>query len=136
MTKTILVVDDSKQSSNFLEHTLANGRYLLKHEDSANKALRRVQNENFDALIIDMFTVAMEGRKLFHALLSRTNFTVPPVILLTLDTQHEGYSNPPWDHKISCITKPLKPTELIWTLEKLMAVTAGEARHKLVNAYP
>lgn len=136
MTKTILVVDDSKQSSNFLEHTLANGRYLLKHEDNANKAMRRVQNEKFDAVIIDMFTVAMEGRRLFKALLARTTIAIPPVILLTLDTQHEGYTRTPWDHKIRSITKPLQPSALIWTLEQLMAVTAGEARHKLVNAYP
>ena len=111
--KNILVVDDSRTVTRIVQTALENEGYAVRCAFSGEEALFHLQGCTPDLIILDVVMPQMSGLEVLAKLKDSPNTSAIPVIVLTVNGQHddvlEGY-------KLGAayyITKPFKPAELI-----------------------
>jgi PAS domain S-box-containing protein len=106
----VLVVDDHAENRAALKAILPPSEYRIVEASSGPEALRRLLDEDFAALLIDVLMPGMDGLELAHAIRARPRSAVSPILFLTaqtpdLDLIRRGYEAGAVDY----LVKPLVP---------------------------
>jgi DNA-binding response OmpR family regulator len=79
---SILIVDDEPDTIGLIELTLKTAGYNVQSAISGQQALRKIRDESFDLVLLDIMMPDMSGFDVLKHLLSEP-YQVPPVIFLT-----------------------------------------------------
>jgi len=106
----VLVVDDSRENRLALQAVLASQGYRLVEASSGAEALRRLLDEEFAVLLLDVVMPGMSGFELASAIRQRERAAAVPIVFLTgeardLDQIYKGYRVGAVDY----LLKPLVP---------------------------
>ena len=116
----ILVIDDEPGVGKFAETVFRQAGHAAVVETDTESALRRIAEENFDAVFTDIRMPGMSGIELYNEIAARWPRLVNRVVFITGDTSDEHVRQYLATHKILYLVKPFSQLEL---LEKLDQVT-------------
>ncbi|MFZ1413020.1 MAG: response regulator transcription factor [Defluviicoccus sp.] len=114
----ILLVEDETRIADFVIRGLNAEGWSVQHAPDGESALARMQDERFDAVILDVLLPGMTGREVCKIMRARKNFT--PVLMLTaldaLDERVAGLMGGADDY----MAKPFAFEELIARVQALV----------------
>lgn len=111
--KKILVVEDEENISKLITDTLNLGGYVVERAFDGEEAVRKIQSEEFDLIILDIMLPKMNG----FEVMKKTSTKEVPIIFLSakndVSTIVKGLSEGGQDY----MTKPFEPLELLARVE-------------------
>lgn len=127
--KRILVVDDEKNIVRLVQVVLEKAGYGVITAFDGEEAMRKVETESPDMLVLDWMMPRMNGMEVLGALQADTRYMNIPVIMLTGKAQDADIFKG-WQSGVSSyLTKPFNPKELLVFVERIFqAQDAGEDR--------
>ncbi len=115
-TKKILVVDDEESMRHMLSLILKREKYAVQTAANGEEALKTVESQAFDFILMDVVMGEMDGLELLGAL--RQKGVEATIIMMSaygnLDTAVEAMKRGAYDY----ISKPFKPDEIVLALRK------------------
>lgn len=119
--KRILIVDDDADLRRLFRTALVFAGYVVEEAGDGIDALRRVENEAPDLVVLDLVLRALDGVSVQQELAARTVTQHIPVIIVTGSTLEPGGLN------VACILrKPVLPDDLVRTVSECLAAgTSG-----------
>ena len=109
----ILVVDDSKTELHHLSDVLGKRGYTVRTAENGAEAMRRLEEEKPDLILMDVVMPGQNGFQLTRAITRDPRFSGVPVILCTSKNQE---TDKVWGMRQGArdyIVKPVNPDELI-----------------------
>lgn len=119
MTEKILLVDDEKEFLEVMAERLSARGMNVSTADSALEALRQVETETFDAIILDLQMPAMDGIETLKALKQKR-----PELQIILLTGHATIKKGIEAMKLGAMDFIEKPADLAALTEKIKAAQA------------
>lgn len=117
MNETILVVDDEVKITEILKAYLEKAGYRVKTADDGKCALKIVDNEKPDFLILDLMLPDISGEEVCQILRKRSNI---PIIMLTAKAEEgemiQGLQYGADDY----IVKPFSPRNVVARVEAVL----------------
>jgi len=120
MNKKILTVDDSPSVRKMVEFSLKSKGYVMGSAGDGQEALDLMNNEAFDAVILDINMPRMNGLEFLEKVKADSAFAAIPVIMLTTEGQDEDRDKAMSLGATDYIIKPFKPTQLLSLLENIL----------------
>ena len=115
----ILVVDDETDTVDLIRLTLETADYQVEQAMDGATALRMIQSNSYDVLLLDIMMPDMSGFDVVQTLQGSDN-KIPPVIFLTARTQAEDRQTGDDLGAAGYLTKPAKRGELLDAIEAAM----------------
>jgi twitching motility two-component system response regulator PilH len=109
----VLVVDDSKTELVFLTDLLQKNGFSVKTAENADDAMRRLEEEQPDLILMDVVMPGQNGFQLTRAITRDPRFTDVPVIMCTSKNQE---TDKVWGMRQGArdyIVKPVDADELV-----------------------
>ena len=104
------IKDDEKEIAELIEIHLLSQDYQVKKASNGKEALKLLENEHFDLVLLDVMMPKMDGKETLKEIRNKFNL---PVIMVTAKTTEmdkiEGLTLGADDY----VTKPIKPLELL-----------------------
>ena len=116
----VLIVDDEAQGIELIQELLRTNGYMVSIAHSGEEALKKVQAELPDLILLDIMMPKMDGYQVCETLRNADDTKDIPIIFVTAKTEVKD-----WTHAIfnmganSYITKPINSKKL---LEKVQSV--------------
>ncbi len=110
--KSVLIVDDEPHIVNLVKLSLDQGKYNVMGAYSAREALRLVETEPPDVIIVDLMMPGINGYELCQALRENLKTMHTPIIILSAKGQMNDKLHAIDVGADDYITKPFDPTEL------------------------
>lgn len=111
--KRILVVDDEPDIVELSSYNLAKEGYDVESAPDGEEALRRIRNERFDLVLLDLMLPGLQGVELCRIIRNDPSTASLPIIMLTAKTEELdkvlGLEMGADDY----VTKPFSPRELL-----------------------
>lgn len=132
-TKRVLVVDDEARMRKLVGITLRNHGYQVREVADAEEALREVEREIPDAIVLDGMLPNKTGFELCSDLKERPDTRSIPILLISGITQGVPGTNDAWKRRFltdDYISKPFSLKDLVQRVERLTGVAmegAGSA---------
>jgi len=127
----ILIVEDNRDIAENVCLFLENAGHAVDYAAGGREALRRVGENRYDALIVDVMLPGMDGLALCRQLRDQNNVDTP-VLMLTardrLDDKLDGFDAGADDY----MTKPFELEELEARLLALTRRASGRTKNKLI----
>jgi two-component system, chemotaxis family, chemotaxis protein CheY len=120
MEKKILTVDDSPSVRKMVEFSLKSKGYAMGGAADGIEALALMEQEPFDAVILDVNMPKMNGLEFLEKIKNDENFAAIPVIMLTTEGQDEDRDKAMALGATAYIVKPFKPTQLLNLLDEVL----------------
>ena len=111
--RKILVVDDSKTELHHLSDVLGKRGYTVRTAENGEEAMRRLEEETPDLILMDVVMPGQNGFQLTRAITRDPRFSAVPVILCTSKNQE---TDKVWGLRQGArdyIVKPVNADELI-----------------------
>lgn len=119
----ILLVDDDKTLGQLLAGYLQKFGFDMSHAESAGSGLRRIRNESYDAVVLDVMLPGEDG---FSVCRKIRSFSGIPILMLTargeLSDRVLGLELGADDY----LPKPFEPRELVARLQSLIRRGSGQ----------
>lgn len=115
----ILVVDDSKTELMFLSGLLEKNGFAVQTAENADDAMRRLEADKPDLILMDVVMPGQNGFQLTRALARNPQFAQVPIILCTSKNQE---TDRVWGMRQGArdyITKPVDQAELMAKIKAL-----------------
>jgi twitching motility two-component system response regulator PilH len=115
----VLVVDDSKTELLFLSDLLQKNGFAVKTAENADDAMRRLQEEQPDLILMDVVMPGQNGFQLTRAIARNPLYATVPIILCTSKNQE---TDRVWGMRQGArdyIVKPVNPAELFAKISAL-----------------
>lgn len=109
----ILLVDDSKTELHVLSDLLTKKGYQVRTAENGEEALRRLQEDKPDLILMDVVMPGQNGFQLTRAITRDVRFTDVPVIMCTSKNQE---TDRVWGMRQGArdyVVKPVNPEELL-----------------------
>ena len=109
----ILLVDDSKTELHVLSELLTKKGYQVRTAENGEEALRRLQDETPDLILMDVVMPGQNGFQLTRAITRDPKFANVPVIICTSKNQE---TDRVWGMRQGArdyVVKPVNPEELL-----------------------
>jgi twitching motility two-component system response regulator PilH len=117
--RKVLVVDDSKTELLFLTDLLQKNGFSVKTAENAEDAMRRLEEEQPDLILMDIVMPGQNGFQLTRAIARNPQYASVPIIMCTSKNQETdrlwGMRQGARDY----IVKPVNPAELIAKISAL-----------------
>ena len=114
--RKVLVIDDERPIRGLLKNLLGRWGYEVEEASDGGQAIERLQQVNFDLLILDILMPVMDGWEVLKAVKSRLKMNVPVIVLSgksnELNDMIKGYDMGAGYY----ITKPFTPSQLLYGL--------------------
>ena len=120
MSKKILTVDDSPSVRKMVEFSLKSKGYTMGAAGDGLEALELLNQEPFDAIILDVNMPRMNGLEFLEKRLEVDKIADIPVIMLTTEGQDEDRDKAISLGATAYIIKPFKPSQLLELLEEFL----------------
>jgi DNA-binding response OmpR family regulator len=112
--RKVLVIDDERPIRGFLKNLLDRWGYEVEEASDGGQAIERVQQGNFDLLILDIVMPVMDGWEVLKAVKSSLKMDVP-VIVLSGKSDESNDMTKGYDMGAEYyITKPFTPSQLLY----------------------
>ncbi len=109
----ILVVDDDEFTRIKISRTLAYHKYTIFLANDGEQALKIVQTQSFDLILLDIILPGIDGFEICRRLMSNSATREIPIIFMTaltdVDDKVKGFELGAVDY----ITKPIQPEEMV-----------------------
>ena len=119
--KTILLIEDNKINRKVIKSILVDLPYILHEEDNAEDGIKRLENESFDLLLVDIELSGMNGDEAARKIRAsqKQNVKNIPIIAITGNIKDEQIA-----HYRSCginktVAKPIDPDTLIQAIQNV-----------------
>jgi two-component system, chemotaxis family, chemotaxis protein CheY len=116
----IIIVDDSPSLRDMLTTTLLSSNYQVDDAADGPAALCKLKASQYDIIISDINMPEMNGIELVKAIRALKNYKYTPILLLTtefsIEKKFEGRSA----GATGWLEKPVDPTKLISTIERML----------------
>jgi DNA-binding response OmpR family regulator len=119
----VLVVDDEPDIVLFAQVNLELHGHVVRTAPDGEAALREIEAERPDALILDVMMPHLDGWGVLERLKAHDDpdvRTIPVVMLTALDTDHDQ-ARGGIEGAVRYLTKPLAPDDLVQALEEVLA---------------
>ena len=120
MSKKILTVDDSPSVRKMVEFSLKSKGYTMGAAGDGLEALELLNEEPYDAIILDVNMPRMNGLEFLEKRLELDKIADIPVIMLTTEGQDEDRDKAISLGATAYIIKPFKPSQLLELLEEFL----------------
>jgi len=117
--RKVLVVDDSKTELMFLTDLLQKNGFAVRTAENADDAMRRLQEERPDLILMDVVMPGQNGFQLTRAIARDPLYAEVPIILCTSKNQE---TDRVWGMRQGArdyIVKPVNPGELMAKISAL-----------------
>lgn len=121
MSKTALVVDDSKTMREMVTFTLKAANFEVIEGEDGKHALEVIKDHKFDLVITDLNMPNINGIELIKALRAKEAFKFTPILMLT--TESDGFKKLEGKNAgaTGWIIKPFNPERLMQVVSKVCA---------------
>ena len=116
----IMVVDGDADVVSLIERTLQRRRHVTIGAHDSAEALRRIDDERPDLLILDVVMPGMDGVSVYERVRSRPLHMAMPILLLTAESQTPDKVVGPEAGADDYVTKPFDLSELERRVEALL----------------
>jgi DNA-binding response OmpR family regulator len=129
----ILVVEDSANERAGLCQLLERSGFRVQAAADGYEALRQIERERFDVLLVDVWLPGMSGLELLSRLPSHAR---PKSLVITGDDTAETLLAALRKHAYQCITKPFDPVQLIEIIKSALESSDLEDEIEVLSADP
>jgi len=119
LPKRILVVDDEPDTVELIHLTLSTAGYQIDSAMSAFEARRKLDEDHYDVLLLDVMMPEVSGFDLLTQL-NESGVAVPPVIFLTARKTPQDRETGEDLGAVGYLTKPAKRGDLLDSIEKAL----------------
>ena len=134
----ILIVDDTPENLSVLRKLLTDRGYQVRPARNAEVALKAVQNQTPDLILLDIMMPGMDGYEVCRRLKSNAETADIPVIFISALTEAEGILEAFRAGGVDYITKPFRPEEVLARVQTHLAlqnaIEEKEAAHTMLQA--
>lgn len=120
MGNKILVVEDNPDNMKLVTWILEDEEYSVTGVNCAEECLARVENEEFDVILMDISLPGIDGKEATRRLRAQERFQSLPIIALTAHAIKGEYEEILASGVTDLITKPLDEEVLLERLRKLL----------------
>ena len=130
----ILIVDDDKRILELVNDYLIKNNFRVSTAINALKAREKIENIEFDLIILDIMMPGESGLKLTNSL-KKNNFKTPILLLSALGSTGDrikGLEIGASDY----LTKPFEPKELLLRMNNLIQKNKFDSKKKIIKFGP
>lgn len=121
LSKRILAVDDERHIVRLIQVNLERAGYQVATAFDGPEALKKVESEKPDLIVLDVMMPRMDGFEVLKRLRASPETREIPVIMLTAKTQDADVFRG-WSAGVSAyLTKPFNPLELITFVKRIFS---------------
>jgi two-component system chemotaxis response regulator CheY len=123
MSKTALVVDDSRTMRQMVAFTLTNAGFTVIEAEDGKDAVNKVSaagDVKLDIVVTDLNMPEMDGITLIKELRKLTTFKFTPILMLTTESAMEKKKEGKEAGATGWIVKPFNPDVLLKTIAKVL----------------
>lgn len=113
MSKRILVVDDDEMVLMALEELLKPEGYEVHAFSSGTEALKKLDENGFDLLMMDVIMPEMDGFELCRRIRQKEKYKEVPIVFLTAKSRDEDKAKGLEAGANLFLSKPISPDKLI-----------------------
>jgi two-component system, OmpR family, alkaline phosphatase synthesis response regulator PhoP len=125
MPRKILAVDDEKHIVRLVQVNLERQGYEVVTANDGKEALKKVEEERPDLVVLDVMMPYMDGFEVLQNLRRNSATRDIPVIMLTAKAQDADVFKG-WQSGVGCyLTKPFNPMELISFVKRIFGSMDG-----------
>lgn len=121
MSKKILIVDDDELVLIALKELLKAENFIVQTFSRGSEALKKLDQEEFDLLILDIIMPEMDGFELCRQIRGKGSHKEKPIIFLTAKNEEEDKKRGLEAGATLFLSKPISPQRLL----ALIADTIG-----------
>lgn len=123
MSKTALVVDDSRTMRQMVAFTLTNAGFtVIEAEDGKDAVSKVAAGTKLDIVVTDLNMPEMDGITLIKELRQLTAYKFTPILMLTTESAMEKKKEGKEAGATGWIVKPFNPDVLLKTIAKVLPV--------------
>ncbi len=120
-TPRILIVDDEPSFNRLLRMVLENtGRYIVKEENDATRALETARQFKPDLILLDFIMPRADGGNVAHALRGEPRFSHTPIVFLSATVAGNAASQPTIA-SFPAYSKPISADRLMQVIDEHLA---------------
>jgi two-component system, chemotaxis family, chemotaxis protein CheY len=121
MSKTALVVDDSRTMRQMVAFTLTNAGFTVVEAEDGKDAVKKVSGgPKMDIVVTDLNMPEMDGIALIRELRKMSAFKFTPILMLTTESALEKKQEGKAAGATGWIVKPFNPEVLLKTIAKVL----------------
>ena len=124
---SILLVDDKQELRLLLSRRLEQVGYLVTQAINGRHALKLMECERFDLVLLDLNMPDMDGLATLHAIKARQELAATPVAMLTATSSRESVVKCLGLGAVDYLIKPINPLELTQRVHRCLEVRAAPA---------
>ncbi len=113
MAKSILVVDDDELVLIALRELLKSEDYEVQTFSKGSEALKKLDQADFDLLILDIIMPEMDGFELCRLIRKKESYKEKPILFLTAKNQEEDKKRGLEAGANLFLSKPISPQRLL-----------------------
>ena len=113
MAKRILIVDDDEMVLIALDELLRPEGYEVHTLTSGSEALKRLDQNGYDLLVLDIIMPEMDGFELCKKIREKEDFRETPIVFLTAKSQEEDRAQGIEAGANLFLSKPISPEKLL-----------------------
>jgi DNA-binding response OmpR family regulator len=121
---SILIVDDEPDTIGLIELTLRTAGYNVQSAVSGQLALRKIREESFDLVLLDIMMPDMSGYDVLKRLQAEP-FPLPPVVFLTAKAAPQDRDMGRSLGAASYLVKPVTRGDLLDTVASVLRLAPG-----------
>lgn len=122
---SILLVDDKQELRLLLSRRLEQVGYLVTQAINGRHALKLMECERFDLVLLDLNMPDMDGLATLHAIKARQELAATPVAMLTATSSRESVVKCLGLGAVDYLIKPINPLELTQRVHRCLEVRAA-----------
>ncbi len=121
MSKTALIVDDSRTMRQMVAFTLTNAGFTVVEAENGKDAVSKVSGgAKMDIVVTDLNMPEMDGIALIKELRKMSTFKFTPILMLTTESAMEKKKEGKEAGATGWIVKPFNPEVLLKTIAKVL----------------
>jgi DNA-binding response OmpR family regulator len=130
----ILLVEDERVTRHRLQKTLEEAGHQVLPASTATEALRSLDRERIDLLLLDVWLPEMSGLELLGKM--KESGIHLPVVIITADDTPRTLLEAVRAQAYAFLTKPIDPDELVSTIERALSGSVGSRPIRVISAKP
>lgn len=120
MSKTILIVDDSRSIREMVKFVLEEHGYRVVEAENGQAALDKARVESFSLVLVDINMPIMDGFSLIKHLRTMPAYQSTPLLVLTTNSNEETKNKGRQAGATGWLVKPFDPDRLLTVIGKVI----------------
>jgi len=127
---TVLLAEDNVVNQKVIQAILAAQHHQVDIAQNGLEAIEAVQNKSYDLILMDLRMPKMDGFTAIERIRQLSHAQTIPIIVLSANTSVEDQNRALSAGAQICLTKPIKPADLLASIQQLTLLNSGEKSTK------